>query len=107
MKRVSKNLTKAVTLSVLLMLPYGMVHAQDFTETIQGKNDKYEDDGIRTGNETDGFVYNFQGGDILNITKPDSNLYYYAGINKDFNAQDVNGDFIINGKLNINIIEKE
>lgn len=105
MKRVSKNLTKAVTLSVLLMLPYGMVHAQDFTETIQGKNDKYEDDGIRTGNETDGFVYNFQGGDILNITKPDSNLYYYAGINKDFNAQDVNGDFIINGKLNINIIQ--
>ena len=104
MKRVSKNLTKAVTLSVLLMLPYGMVHAQDFTETIQGKNDKYEDDGIRTGNETDGFVYNFQGGDILNITKPDSNLYY-AGINKDFNAQDVNGDFIINGKLNINIIQ--
>lgn len=37
MKRVSKNLTKAVTLSVLLMLPYGMVHAQDFTETIQAK----------------------------------------------------------------------
>lgn len=100
-----KNLAKAITLSILLMMPYGMVQAQTYTETIQGKNDKYEDDEIRTGNESDGFVYNFQDGDILNITKPDPKLLYYAGINKDFNAQDVNGDFIINGKLNINIIQ--
>lgn len=105
MKRVSKNLTKAVTLSVLLMLPYGMVHAQDFTETIQGKNDKYADEGIRTGDETKGFVYNFKDGDNLNITKADTKLYLYAGINKSFNAEGVNGDFTINGKLNINVTQ--
>ena len=34
MKRVSKNLAKAVTLSVLLMLPYGMAQAATLTEQI-------------------------------------------------------------------------
>ena len=100
-----KNLAKAVTLSVLLMLPYGMAQAQTYTDTIQGGNDKYADEGIRTGNETDGFVYNFKDGDNLNITKADPQLYYYSGINKDFNVEGVNGKFTINGKLNINIIQ--
>lgn len=36
MKRVSKNLTKAVTLSVLLMLPYGMAWAEPYTDVISG-----------------------------------------------------------------------
>ena len=106
MKRtMKKNLVKAVTLSVLLMLPYGMAQAQTYTDTIQGGNDKYADEGIRTGNETDGFVYNFQDGDNLNIAKADPKLYYYSGINKDFNVEGVNGEFTINGKLNINITQ--
>lgn len=41
MKRVSKNLTKAVTLSVLLMLPYGMAEAREYDATISGKDDSY------------------------------------------------------------------
>ena len=100
-----KNLAKAVTLSVLLMLPYSMAQAQTYTDTIQGGNDKYADEGIRTGNETDGFVYDFQDGDNLNIAKADPKLYYYSGINKNFNVEGVNGKFIINGKLNINITQ--
>ena len=39
MKRVSKNLTKAVTLSVLLMLPYGMAWAKTFEYAITGGDD--------------------------------------------------------------------
>ena len=41
MKRVSKNLTKAVTLSVLLMLPYGMAEAKEYDRPIGGKYDNY------------------------------------------------------------------
>ena len=98
-----KNLAKAVTLSVLLMLPYGMAQAQTYTDTIQGGNDKYADEGIRTGNETDGFVYNFQDGDTLTVNK--SNVNYYAGIYKYSINPSVysNGDYVINGKLNINV----
>lgn len=41
MKRVSKNLTKAVTLSLLLMLPYGMVEARIYDRPIGGTYDNY------------------------------------------------------------------
>ena len=41
MKRVSKNLAKAVTLSVLLMLPYGMAWAKTFEYAITGADDTY------------------------------------------------------------------
>lgn len=41
MKRVSKNLTKAITLSVLLMLPYGITEAKEYDATISGKDDSY------------------------------------------------------------------
>ena len=101
-----KNLAKAVTLSVLLMLPYGMAQAQTYTDTIQGGNDKYADEGIRTGNETDGFVYNFQDGDNLNITNPEKGSY--TGIYKLWTQQEgspYNGKFTINGKLNINVTQ--
>lgn len=50
MKRVSKNLTKAVTLSVLLMLPYGMAWAETHTDVISGANDNYSSD-IKTYDE--------------------------------------------------------
>ena len=41
MKRVSKNLTKAVTLSLLLMLPYGITEAKEYDRPIGGKYDNY------------------------------------------------------------------
>lgn len=41
MKRVSKNLTKAVTLSVLLMLPYGITEAREYYKPIGGTYDNY------------------------------------------------------------------
>lgn len=44
MKRVSKNLTKAVTLSVIFMLPYGMAWAETaktFEYAITGADDTY------------------------------------------------------------------
>lgn len=41
MKRVSKNLTKAITLSVLLMLPYGITEAKEYDRPIGGKYDNY------------------------------------------------------------------
>ena len=41
MKRVSKNLTKAVTLSVLLMLPYGITEAKEYDRPIGGTYDNY------------------------------------------------------------------
>ena len=41
MKRVSKNLTKAVTLSVLLMLPYGITEAREYKKPIGGTYDNY------------------------------------------------------------------
>ena len=41
MKRVSKNLTKAVTLSVLLMLPYGITEAREYDRPIGGTYDNY------------------------------------------------------------------
>lgn len=41
MKRVSKNLTKAITLSVLLMLPYGITEAREYERPIGGTYDNY------------------------------------------------------------------
>ena len=38
-----KNLAKAVTLSVLLMLPYGIAHAATFEYAITGGDDTYTD----------------------------------------------------------------
>ena len=103
-----KNLAKAVTLSVLLMLPYGMAQAQTYTDTIQGGNDKYADEGIRTGNETDGFVYDFLDGDeiLINQLKELGGSKDYVAIAKYINGttqEATKGDYNINGKLYINV----
>lgn len=59
MKRVSKNLTKAVTLSVLLMLPYGMAWAETYTDVISGANDKYTDEIKKYDEDTNTYIYDF------------------------------------------------
>ena len=83
MKRVSKNLTKAVTLSVLLMLPYGITEASEntYTEIIQvgpkkvldsyDKIDNLYGNPIRS-NEDDTYIYDFGKEAELNIKAKDS-----------------------------------
>lgn len=68
MKRVSKNLTKAVTLSVLLMLPYGMAQAATtYTEAISGADDNYTADIKSYDKDTNTYIYNFSENDKLDV----------------------------------------
>ncbi len=67
MKRVSKNLAKAVTLSVLLMLPYGMAQAATYTEAISGADDNYTADIKSYDKDTDTYIYNFSENDKLDV----------------------------------------
>lgn len=74
MKRVSKNLTKAVTLSVLLMLPYGMAWAETYTDVISGANDKYSDEIKKYDEDTNTYIYDFSKDDDakLDVTATES-----------------------------------
>ena len=74
MKRVSKNLTKAVTLSVLLMLPYGMAWAETYTDVISGANDKYTDEIKEYDEYTNTYIYDFSKDDDakLDVTATES-----------------------------------
>ena len=74
MKRVSKNLTKAVTLSVLLMLPYGMAWAEPYTDVISGANDKYTDEIKEYDKDTNTYIYDFSKDDNakLDVTATES-----------------------------------
>ena len=68
MKRVSKNLAKAITLSVLLMLPYGMAQAaKTYTEAISGADDNYTADIKSYDINTDTYIYNFSKNDKLKV----------------------------------------
>ena len=68
MKRVSKNLAKAITLSVLLMLPYGMAQAATtYTEAISGADDNYTADIKSYDKDTDTYIYNFSENDELKV----------------------------------------
>lgn len=92
MKRVSKNLTKAVTLSVLLMLPYGITEAKEYDATISGKDDSYSK---TYDDEKNAYVYDFKG--ETTIKKETEDGYY--GINTKGN------NIIINNKLNIDVTQ--
>ena len=74
MKRVSKNLTKAVTLSVLLMLPYGMAWAETYTDVISGANDEYTDEIKKYDEDTNTYIYDFSKDDDakLDVTATES-----------------------------------
>lgn len=74
MKRVSKNLTKAVTLSVLLMLPYSMAWAETYTDVISGANDKYTDEIKKYDEDTNTYIYDFSKDDDakLDVTATES-----------------------------------
>lgn len=62
-----KNLAKAITLSVLLMLPYGMVQAATYTEAISGADDNYTADIKSYDKDTDTYIYNFSENDKLDV----------------------------------------
>lgn len=101
MKRVSKNLTKAVTLSVLLMLPYGMAWAEPYTDVISGANDNYSSD-IKTYDEKkDAYVYDFSENDVISI----NDNYDYRGSNNYVIKAD-GENIIINNKVDLYIEPK-
>lgn len=63
-----KNLAKAVTLSVLLMLPYGMAQAATtYTEAISGADDNYTADIKSYDKDTNTYIYNFSENDKLDV----------------------------------------
>ena len=63
-----KNLAKAVTLSVLLMLPYGMAQAATtYTEAISGADDNYTADIKSYDKDTNTYIYNFSENDKLKV----------------------------------------
>ncbi len=104
MKRVSKNLTKAVTLSVLLMLPYGMAWAETFEYAITGADDTYTD--YRTyDKKTNTYTYTLGNGAILDLKTYYQNHkpYYFNTIG--INAE--NENIVINGALNIKMEKGE
>ena len=77
-----KNLAKAVTLSVLLMLPYGMAQAAEYVGPVKGESDRYNED-IKThynetANTVEAFVYDFRNDKNTKITNKNNLLYPYV-----------------------------
>ena len=68
MKRtMKKNLAKAVMLSVMLMLPYGMAWAETYTDMISGADDEYTSDIKFYDKDTDTYIYDFKENDSLKV----------------------------------------
>lgn len=109
MKRVSKNLTKAVTLSLLLMLPYGMAEARIYDRPIGGTYDNYaltlkpgggprEPIATSDGTKT---TYDFgEDETTLNITIDQFKKHHGIEISS-FSGEIKNREIIIANKLNI------
>ena len=91
MKRVSKNLTKAVTLSVLLMLPYGMAWAETHTDVISGANDNYTKE---YDEDTNTYIYDF-------TKDTDAKLDVTATENQDNAISVTDSSIQIKGKLDV------
>lgn len=101
MKRVSKNLTKAITLSVLLMLPYGMAWAETYTDVISGANDKYDEPQKSYDSKKDIYVYNFTENDVISINNNYDDMGSHNYIIKN-NGENI----IINNKVDLYIEPK-
>ena len=96
MKRVSKNLTKAVTLSVLLMLPYGMAWAEPYTDVISGANDNYTDEIKEYDEDTNTYIYDF-------TKDTDAKLEVIATENQDNAISVTDSSIQIKGKLDVTV----
>ena len=68
-----KNLAKAVTLSVLLMLPYGMAQAATYTEAISGADDEYTEPQKTYNGSTNTYTYTLGDCAVLDLET------YYQG----------------------------
>ena len=91
-----KNLAKAVTLSVLLMLPYGMAQAATYTEAISGADDKYTEPQKTYNDSTNTYTYTLGDGAVLdlktnNVDKKANTIGIHAN----------NEKIVINGALDI------
>ena len=93
MKRVSKNLTKAVTLSVLFMLPYGMAWAEPYTDVISGANDNYTKE---YDEDTNTYIYDF-------TKDTDAKLDVTATENQDNAISVTDSSIQIKGKLDVTV----
>ena len=113
MKRtMKKNLAKTVTLSVLLMLPYGMAQAETYTDVIQVGN-AYDDYNKKTNSNAqtiktvDGNLYIYDFGEDSKLEISAKNSYstknYNAGI---FTSAD-DKKIKINNKLDMEITRGE
>ena len=99
-----KNLAKAVTLSVLLMLPYGMAQAETFEYAITGGDDTYTD--YRTYDEsTNTYTYTLGDGVVLDLKTYYQNQkpWYFNTIGINANNENI----IINGALDIKMQKGE
>ena len=96
MKRVSKNLTKAVTLSVLLMLPYGMAWAETHTDVISGANDNYTNEIKEYDEDTNTYIYDF-------TKDTDAKLDVTATESYDKAISVVDSSIKIKGKLDVTV----
>ena len=99
-----KNLAKAVTLSVLLMLPYGMAQAATFEYAITGGDDTYTD--YRTYDEsTNTYTYTLGDGAVLDLKTYYRNQkpWYFNTIGINANNENI----IINGALDIKMQKGE
>ena len=97
-----KNLAKAVTLSVLLMLPYGMAQAATYTEAISGADDRYTEAQKTYNDSTNTYTYTLGDGAVLNLKTN----------NVDRNANSIgihanNEKIVINGALDIKMQKGE
>ncbi len=109
MKRtMKKNLAKAVTLSVLLMLPYGMAQAATtYTEAISGADDKYTEPQKTYNESTNTYTYTLGDGAVLDLK-----TYYQNQSTQtfDFNTIGINAEnenIVIAGAIDIKMQKGE
>ena len=102
-----KNLAKAVTLSVLLMLPYGMVQAETtYTEAISGADDKYTEPQKTYNNSTNTYTYTLVDGAVLDLETYYNNTTQTLNFNTiGINAE--NENIVISGAIDIKMQKGE
>ena len=99
-----KNLAKAVTLSVLLMLPYGMAQASTtYTEAISGADDKYTE--AQKTYDKNTYTYTLGDGAVLDLK-----TYHQTQSPFDFNTIGINAEnenIVISGAIDIKMQKGE
>lgn len=102
MKIISrKNLVKAVTLSVLLAVPYGYAYAETYNTLISGyqwNEDEYKDIKRDVGNGN--FVYEFKEGDVIQVSGSAIAINRVNSDNYNVNSITVNGKPTLNIEKN-------